>query len=364
MRIEALARNAWYAKAPSALAAFVSRLLAPVSFLYALIMRIRRRRYRTSPGRSVRLAIPVISAGNVTVGGSGKTPTAILLAMMVRDLGRKPVILSRGYKGALEGKVAVVSDGARILLTSVQAGDEPVMMARKNPDIPVVIGASRVDAAKRAREQLGADCLILDDGFQHMALARDLNILCINAELGVGNGQVFPSGPLREPLAASRDADLCLINGYGKERPKLEADLRSAGFAGSFVRVTYTICRFASLDQKIQMDPGELRGKKVLAFSALAHPSPFFNSLESFGLSVVEQRTYPDHYPYPIQQLDRLAQLAKVKGIEYYVTTEKDAVKLAESDYDFQAPVLAAVLMPLLENGDRQRLVDALKGVM
>ena len=222
----------WYRKDPGWIGVLIRVLLTPVSFAYQLYMTSRRYRFLLNPKQSQKPAVPVICIGNLTVGGSGKTPTVALIVRLCKSMGKHPAVISRGYKGEMEGRVALVSDGKKLLLTAAQAGDEPVMLAATFPDTPVVIGAKRVDAAKYALEKLEIDCLILDDAFQHLAIGRDLDVLCVNGELGFGNGRTLPAGPLRESLTAAKNAGLCIINHYGPPLEGIEQTLEQCGFSG------------------------------------------------------------------------------------------------------------------------------------
>ena len=315
---EALARNAWYARSPGFWASSLSTGLIPVSLLYAAIMKARRQRYLSNPSLSIRINLPVICVGNLTLGGSGKTPTTLLIARLLMDAGKNPAIISRGYRGTMEGRVVVVSDGRTIFHTPREVGDEPVMMARRLGNVPVLIGAKRTDAAKKAIDLGGVDCLVLDDAYQHLSIARDLNILCVAGERGFGNGRSFPSGPLREPLGAAAAAQLCLVNHYGPVREGIEDQLRDYGFAGRYIEVPYTLSRFESLADQTIVETEQLREKPVVAFCSIAHAQTFFSSLQACGIRIVARLAFADHHVYSPQDIAQIGQLAKGQAFELF----------------------------------------------
>ena len=361
--LESVAQKAWYCSKPSFVPRLLSFLLLPVSYIYGLLMKARRKGFKKGSIQSSKIEATVISVGNLTLGGSSKTPTTIFLAKMLLFLGAKPAIISRGYKGFMEGETALVSKDGKLLLTPSQAGDEPVMMAKKLPDAPVIIGAERVNAARFALENLDINAIVLDDGFQHLHLQRDLNILCINGEFGFGNERVFPSGPLREPLRAVQDADLCIINNALGSTEKIERVLRKAGFSGEIVKLEYSITKFIPLDEK-SSKTDSIKGAKCLAFTSIAQPKSFFNSLRAAGVDVKFERLFPDHHSYSPDDLKALDVLAKEHSIEYYVTTEKDGVKLIEMGQKLNLSVYLAVLEPQAEEGVIQIISNAIKGVL
>lgn len=364
MSLEAFAREAWYSRNPDITASLVSYGLIPFSVIYGAIMKRRRRFYFVSPEKSARFAIPIICVGNLTVGGSGKTPTTMLIARRLKELGRRPVIISRGYKGENKGRCALVHDGEKLMMSARQAGDEPVMMATCLKDVPVVIGAKRKEAVAFALANLAVDCAVLDDGFSHLALSRDLDVLCVNGPLGFGNKRLLPSGPLREPISAASRARLCMVNYYSIARPGIHETLLESGFSGAIMELKYKVNHFESIDGETIFDGKDLTGKNILAFAALAHSEPFFNTLSRMGQNLVVTQSFSDHYRYEKGDLERLDNLAKGRGIEYYVTTQKDAVKIAEMEADIKTTIVAAVLQPEMTPDNRRMLDEVLKGAL
>jgi tetraacyldisaccharide 4'-kinase len=300
-------------------------LLRLASHPYALVLRLRALGYRLGLLRSYRLPCPVISVGNLTLGGTGKTPMVARLATEMIGRGRRVAVLSRGYGGTANGELRIVSDGSRILLSAEESGDEPYLLARKVPGLMVVIGADRYRAGLLALGELKPDIFILDDGFQHLRLHRDLNLLLLDASNPFATGATLPAGLLREPRSAAGRADLVIYtrSSEGGKRPDLfpgkhclwtkhhlSGILPLAGGGGG-------LCPFESLQTS-----------RVLAFSGIADPESFFASLEARGVGVVTTIAFPDHSRYGEAEIAAILRLKKASGSTVLVTTEKDAVKL------------------------------------
>lgn len=351
-----------YLRNPGGFWPALALLLAPLGWLYGLLMRLRAWCYRAGIFSSTRIGCPVISVGNLTAGGTGKTPLTIFLAAALQRRGRRPVVISRGYRGRLEGQVAVVSDGNSILLSAADAGDEPVLMARRLPGIPVVIGARRAEAAALAREKLGANVIVCDDAFSHLALRRDCDIVLAHARDGLGNGRCLPAGPLREPAKAIRRANLVVLNATAGEDPRTEAELRRAGFRAAVWRLTYGSLSWRRYADDGPVDLSALADRRVLAFTATARPRDVFESFARAGCDIVIGETFPDHHAYHAADLARLAQLAAARGICYLATTEKDAVKLPVLPSD-SPPLLVAALAPEGVGEPLERLADRVEEI-
>lgn len=282
--------------------------LLPLSWLYGAIVRLRRLLYWQGRLACERLPVPVVLVGNLTVGGTGKTPMVLCLVDRLRAQGWKPAIITRGYGGRAEHwpqRVMPDSDPDRV-------GDEPVLLARRSGCV-VVAGPDRVAAGRLALEMSGCDILVSDDGLQHYRLARDLEIVLIDGTRGFGNGRCLPAGPLREPLTRLRDVDFVLYKGgVGPgHRMRLHSD--------ELVDLR---------DPTRRLPLAKLRGQRVRAVAGIGHPEPFFSRLEEAGL-VVERWPYPDHHRY------RPEDSARWRGLPV-IMTEKDAVKcapFAEADH-------------------------------
>lgn len=288
---------------PRAAPGGAARLLAPLSAVWAAAARWRIARPGIRPG------VPVICVGNLTAGGAGKTPTVMALIARLAARGVGVAVVSRGHGGSLPGPVRV---DPRVHLAA-EVGDEPLMLAAL---APVFIGRDRA-AAARAAVAGGAQAILLDDGFQNPALAKDLSLVVVDAGFGFGNGRVMPAGPLREPLAAGlARADIVLAIGSGAERAALREAWPELG--------------------ALPVEEGELRplatgmpwaGLRVLAFAGIGRPGKFFATLRALGAEVVGTRAFGDHAPYPPQILARLVADAARAGAQL-VTTEKDAARL------------------------------------
>jgi len=282
---------------------WLSRLLLPLAAIYGEIAGHRMARRGTAIG------IPVLCVGNYHVGGAGKTPTTLALVALLRELGETPVVLSRGYGGSLRGPVKV--DVIRHSATEV--GDEPLMMART---VTTVISRDRVAGAALARST-GASVIVMDDGFQNPAVAKDASIIVIDGDRGLGNGRVLPAGPLRAPLDLQvARTDALLIVGHGTAADGVAA---LAAAKGAPVWRAQLQPDAASLEV--------LRGKRVLAFAGIGDPGRFFRTLRHAGVDVVIEREFVDHHPYTADEIATLSAQAQRDGL-ILVTTEKDMVKL------------------------------------
>ena len=358
--VQTLFNNLWYEQNPTIGQKLLLYLLVPLGWIYGFFAALNRRF-----AKAQKAPLPTISVGNLTLGGSGKTPTTMMIAELLMENGVRPCVISRGYKAKLEGQTAIVSDGKTVFLSAEVAGDEPVMMARRLlvSEIPVVIGARRIDAARLVAEKLPADLLVLDDGFQHHRLHRDLNILCVNGRLGFGNGRVVPAGPLREPISALRHADLVLVNRYdGSNRATSQLSIIAPDIPT--FSVPYRIGGFVDLSCGETIPINKVANRPVIAFSSIAHPQPFFDALQAVGITVIDRAIFPDHSEYGDRELATLGNLAKGGVVEYYVTTEKDGAKLSEKTEHFRHKVIAAFLEPQPSLEVRETLLSLFKGVL
>ncbi len=302
--------------------------LSPLSLLYGKALELRAEWYASGRIVSHALPRPSISVGNLTFGGTGKTPLVELLARRLRFEGSKPAILSRGYGRASSG-VVVVSAGEGPLVTAEEGGDEPVALAKATSGVLVVVGEKRVEAARRAAD-LGADLLILDDGFQHLAVGRDVNLLLFDSRDPFGGGSTPPRGRLREPLAAMRRADAIVFTRAERGAPPgdvLAAIARIHPAAPQF----HARFRGAGLrdEQGSPVEPGSLSGLRSIAVCGVADASQFAATLREMGIVPEETIDFRDHQRYRERHLTRIRRAAEQAGASWVVTTEKDAVKLA-----------------------------------
>ncbi|MBI5643296.1 MAG: tetraacyldisaccharide 4'-kinase [Deltaproteobacteria bacterium] len=295
-------------------------LLFLLSLLYGLAIKLRLFLFKRGFLSTKELPCKVISIGNITVGGTGKTPMAIHVAGLIRKRNNRVVILSRGYKRSTRD-ISVVSDGQKILLSAQEAGDEPYLMAKRLKDVPVIVGSDRYLSGMFAVENFNPDVIILDDGYQHIKLKRDLNILLVDAEEGFGNGYLLPRGVLREPLEGIERASIVMVKGG-----HLTSDERSKIQSVPVIPFSYSPSVITDIKTNASKDAGYLKGKKAIAIAGIANPGSFFETLKSLGVKLVKAFTYPDHHLYTNEDIDSIK-----KGFleaELIITTEKDGVKL------------------------------------
>jgi tetraacyldisaccharide 4'-kinase len=309
------------------LAFMVGRLFSP---LYSALMKKRAAWYRSGVMDSVSLPVPVISVGNLTMGGTGKTPMTIYVVERLQKAGLRPAVISRGYGGKARREVNLVSDGKQCLLDAVQAGDEPRLMAESLPGVPVVTGVKRAVAADFAVRELGVDIVILDDGFQHLGVQRDLDLVLFKAPFFMGNGKVFPGGDLREPIEALARADAFVVTDVDRQNRE-EIDKFKSFLGNKFPKrpIFEAGYRFKSLvDQEGVVTADDIYGEKLYGFCGLAEPGGFLRSVSAQGISLYGLEVFPDHYSYTERDLDNLVGNAARYGCEGLLTSEKDMVKL------------------------------------
>ena len=321
-------------------------LVAPLgllSWLYGGVLRLRRALARRGLLRRTRLPCAVVSVGGLLVGGAGKTPTAAWLARNLRRRGHRGVLASRGYGRRGREPVVVVSDGRHLRASVEEAGDEPLLLAAHAPGVPVIVAPQRSVAGWRAVSEFGADVLVLDDGFSHLALTRDLDLVVFDAS-GLRAGAVLPRGPLREPVAALRDAALILV--LDGDLPGEDAErIRAAAPQARWFRGRRRPSVLRDLRTGARLDPGILRGEKVGALCGIGHPESFRRTLEELGAEVAALRVLPDHHRFRPRDLRPLSRVAR-----RWVTTEKDALKILP-DWAPGAEILVLVIELEVEKG-------------
>ena len=327
--------------------------LVPASALYAGMMAVRARWWRKmahDPG------VATISVGNLTVGGNGKTPFTIFLANRLAHAGYRVGIISRGYGGSADGAhAALVSDGGRILLSEAKAGDEPVMIARSFPG-PVVVARRRADGIALLSRLSPVDIVILDDGFQHIRLRRDLDLLLVNETSRFGNGWVLPAGPMREQLHALRRADVIVMTRPGNDRMAG----RSVSDDGllcdkPIMRAALTASKLVHVQNGDWCEaPVSIAGKQIAIVSGLANPTGFHETARALGAQICATLDYPDHYNYTISDWHHIQDAAQ--DAQVLLTTEKDLVKL-EKFCSRTIPLYALRLEVVMAGDDETRLL-------
>ncbi len=296
---------------------------------YRGLLHARQWLYDRQVLKSRALPCPVVSIGNLTVGGTGKTPAVEHAVRALVELGARPAVVSRGY-GRRSKDVQVVADGRRVLLDARAAGDEACLLARRLAGVPVLVGANRYEAGRLAVSRFHATAIVLDDGFQHRSVAKDLEIVLVRATNPWGNGCLFPAGPLREPVDALARADLIVVSG-GPDADAIERVTTVARSVAPGVPVIAADhepveCREARAGTR---EPAaSLGGKRLLAFAGIAWPEGFRRTLDGLGVALAGLEAFPDHFWYGAEDLERLAARAAAAGAEGLVTTEKDWVRL------------------------------------
>lgn len=323
--------------------------LVPISWLYGAAAALHRR--LSGVRGPVRLPCRVVSIGNLVVGGSGKTPTAAWLATALHARGHKVTLASRGYGRRGRG-VVVVSDGRFVRGRAETAGDEPMLLAAHAPGVPVLVGRDRTVVGWRALSAFGADIVVLDDGFQHHRLHRDVDLVVFDGAVGFGGGRCLPSGPLREPACALREADaIGIVDGPLAEDDVQRLERWAPGALRFAARREPAFVR--ALDGSGREPPAWLRGRELGMLCGIAQPRAFRRSLERLGARVVAERCFGDHHRYRPADLAGLA-----TGASLWVTTEKDAIKIP-SAWTQAADV--RVLVIELEVEEPARLIDWLE---
>ncbi|HIJ90801.1 MAG: tetraacyldisaccharide 4'-kinase [Desulfobulbaceae bacterium] len=338
----------------------VGRLFSPA---YSLVMMLRAYLYRNSIFlKSQQMSVPVISVGNLTLGGTGKTPMVRYVIRLLLGRGLRPAIVSRGYGGKATGQVNIVSDGTTILLAPDMAGDEPFMLAEALPGVPVLTGPKRAQVARHAIREFGVNLIVMDDGFQHLAVRRDLDLVLFSAGTLLGNGRVFPGGELREPFAALDRAHAFVVTGVDNDnRSRVEEFQRlfQAAFpAKPMFAGEYSPAGIWHSRQDKECTLAEAREIPVFAFAGIANPDSFRQTLRQEGFFVAGFREFRDHHCYTAQDVTALVAAALAHGARALITTEKDFVKLHPFFGDF--PILALTIELRMEQGFDRFMADRL----
>lgn len=313
-------------------------LLRVISWLYDFGVRTKLNLYSWGIKTKHKLSCCVISIGNITVGGTGKTPTAQKMAQIIKDMGYRVVILNRGYRSHWNKDIGVVSDGQKIFMTAYEAGDEAYLMAKTLPGIPVVIGKNRAITGEYAVKELDAEVIIMDDGYQHWQLERDLDVVLVDTLNMFGNGCVLPRGTLREPLKNLDRGDLFLLTKTDQSSKLSRMQLRntisqfndrapvveSVHHPKNFVEIADWYKGITENTHDLEI----LKDKNVMVFSAIGNPSSFEQTLSSIGVNIVEAVRYPDHHDYGMVEMQYINERASNQKAVAILTTAKDAVKI------------------------------------
>jgi tetraacyldisaccharide 4'-kinase len=309
-----------------------------------------------------KLKCKVISIGNLSLGGAGKTPLTIFLAKLILNEKKKVAVLSRGYKGKKIKKPEIVSNGREIFLNPIEAGDEPYIIA-KQVQTPVIIGKNRYLSAKLAIKRYSTEIIILDDGFQHLSLARNLDILIVNALDYPKKEALFPLGYFREPFSHIKRSDLVLISKALNQdvRRQLEEKIKKYKNNSKIFFLDLYPENIIDLKEKRALSLDLLRDKEVIVISTIAHPEHFFFLIKNLGAKIVKKYTYPDHYSFTKDDIKKWER--EEIDDKYMILTEKDAVKLPldiKNKFNFLVLTVKVKIEPLKEFIDilRQQILE------
>jgi tetraacyldisaccharide 4'-kinase len=328
-------------------------LLRAASVLYGLGVRFRLLLYAKGLLPSRRLPLQVLSIGNLTAGGTGKTPHTALLALYLKNLGLKTAVLSRGYRGTKMRKGTVLSDGRSVTGTVEEGGEEPIWLARNLAGVPVLVGKDRFQSGLYCHQTWQTDWVVLDDGFQHLQLYRDVNILLISGHRPLEAERLLPWGFLREPKEEMRRADVILITHCERVEKAQREQIRK-----EILRRMPSVPVFFSRHQPVWIrsifDQGKLplstlEGKKIIGFCGLADPGSFEFSLRQLGAHPLRIIPFADHHTYEGKDKKYLEAMGKEYGIDYLVTTEKDALKLGDWDPSPLRLLVLGITIEILE---------------
>jgi tetraacyldisaccharide 4'-kinase len=303
--------------------------LLPLSWLYGSGVALRNLFFDIEIFRSDRVSIPVISVGNISTGGTGKTPLVEHIVRILTAHGKKAAVIGRGYKRGTQGFVPV-SDGDTIRTTAREGGDEPVLLAEKLPNAVVLVDEHRARAATIAIAQYGVEVIVLDDGFQHRNLYRDLDIVLIDQRRSLTETPMLPAGNRREPLSALRRAQavvLTNVDGHA-ELAKVQTSLKEFTSA-RFFTCSYVPSVLRRIKTGFSMNLKSVKGKKAVVFCGIAEPDRFRNTLNELGSDVVDFMTFDDHHFFSQKEIRNVVERCKFTNAEYILTTEKDAVRLS-----------------------------------
>jgi tetraacyldisaccharide 4'-kinase len=306
--------------------------LRALAFPYAAAIRLRNGLYDRGWLVQRRLPCRVISIGNLTVGGTGKTPLVIWTVEQLMAKGLRVAVLSRGYRRQYSSRYVLVSDGRGTRVGPDEAGDEPFLIARRCPGAVVAVGADRYRLGRWVLERCEIDCIVLDDGFQHRGLHRDLDLLLIDATDPQGLRALLPAGRLREPLSSAGRATALIVTRADQVqdiRPVVAPIMESTRDGLEPILVRFVPDECVEVGSGVPKSRAELSGRKVFLFSGIANPSGFRQSVDELGVEVVGEMGFPDHHRYSAHHLAEMRRRAQQVGADCLLTTEKDAVKIA-----------------------------------
>ncbi|MGB0909417.1 MAG: tetraacyldisaccharide 4'-kinase [Nitrospirales bacterium] len=332
-------------------------LLLP-SIPYGLVVRIRSQLYEHGWLKTQRLPRPVVSVGNLTVGGTGKTPIVMWLANQLRAKGKRIGILSRGYRRTMTADYVLVSNGEKVLTSPLEVGDEPFLMAQNCPGTVIAVGKDRYKLGLWLLEQMDVDYFILDDGYQHLQLYRDCNLLLIDALDQQGIQAVLPAGRLREPLSAAQRATAIMVTRVDQalhDPHALYAVEVAIGQKVSSIDVQFQVKTVINIRTQEIQSRAWMVGKRAIIFSGIGNALAFRRTAEQMGVEIVEEIDFPDHFQYDISHLHTLRVKVKEAKAEMLLTTEKDGVKITPF-LEAHDEIWVLQLEPQIVDGEEQFL--------
>lgn len=340
-------------------------LLNPLSFLWEFIYKLRRDFYEYGVLKKNYFKVPIISIGNLTFGGTGKTPLIIWLLKEIENLELEPVVLTRGYKGKLEHSSGMIKGGQKFLSNPHEFGDEPLLISKKMNSGAVIVGKKRADNLNQFFHEIEPDVVLLDDGFQHLQLHRSLNILIFDALLPLESYKTAPLGYLREGLTALKDADAVLISRADQvDEDKIDSLLKliSPYMSSDIIMGKFYYKPIGIFDgfEKQAMELADLSGRDIIALTAIASPESFYRLLEDHGANIVEKVVYSDHHFFNHEDInDILMKSAKHDAI--IITSEKDMVKVRKVTRD---PKILCVNIEIEFQSGKKELLDKIKSTL
>jgi len=330
----------------------VNPLLLPFSAAFRLGVALRQAGYERGWFKTHRLARPVVSVGNLTVGGTGKTPLVVSVANILLRRGWKLSILTRGYGRKSKEEMIVVPPGERRQADAAEIGDEPALLARALPQVPLVICADRFRGGKTAEERFHVDVHILDDGFQHLALARDVDLLALDTTQPISDLHLLPAGRQREPLSALRRAQIVVLTRIDSANPQSLQELVLKIHPTAKVFPSRTELKgWTSALSGAAISIDSIRTQKVAAFCGIGNPRAFFSDLRRWGFQLVAEDAFPDHHVYTGDEIQRVVDAAQSRGAAALLTTQKDAVRFS-ADLRPLLPILACEIEAQIQNAE------------
>jgi tetraacyldisaccharide 4'-kinase len=312
----------------------IKQLLLPFSLLWEAIYSLRRFAYRIEIFSSKKFKVPIISVGNLSFGGTNKTPFTLFLSNLLKKENKKVAVLMRGYKGKLENEGGLLNKSS-IKKQVCDFGDEAVLLINGNPDLDIIVGKKRSRNLEKFYHQINSDVVLLDDGFQHLAIKRDLDIVLLDSTMDLSKYKTFPVGYLREGFGALSEADVIVYSRCDQvdlEKLKALKSLILPFLRHSVIHVETALSPMGIFNEKRQLvlDLSSLAGKKVFAFCGIANPDTFFSSLEKLGAKVEKKFIFKDHHFFSDKELARMLKEGESKDT-IFLTTEKDFVRISET---------------------------------